>query len=131
MFIEVTGLDELVENFSQLENRFHRMVQTMKDVAYLIQANTNQRVPLDTGRLEESFSVEVIEDTSEFIEVHAIYDAIDPDDGFHYAEYQHEEVETWQHPIRGEQFYLYNGVLASESMAYSMIKSDYLSLFGV
>lgn len=110
-------------------SRFHMMVQTMEDVASLIQANTNQRVPLDTGRLEESYHWTILENTSDFIKVEVIFDAEDPDNGFHYAQIQHEDV-TFTHPKRGQAFYLFDGIQASKNMAYSMIKTDYLSLFG-
>ena len=36
-------------------SRFETMVLTMVDVAELINANTYMKVPLDTGRLQESF----------------------------------------------------------------------------
>ena len=104
------------------------MVLTMIDVASLIHANTNQRVPLDTGRLEESFEWKLVKETSDFIQVNVTYDAEDPDSGFHYAEYQHNHL--LNHPKRGEAYYLYNGIQASRSMAYQIIETDYLSLFG-
>lgn len=105
----------------------------MKDVHYLIQANTNQRVPLKTGRLEESYRYTII-DNENFIELHSIYSAIDPNDGYDYAYYQYEGVnwktgEPLHHPIRGEQYYLLKGVQASESMMWTIIEQDYLALF--
>ena len=109
------------------------MAQTMKDIHYLIQANTNQRVPLDTGRLEESYRYTIVENDF-FIELHSIYSAIDPLDGYDYAYYQYEGVnwktgEPLNHPKRGEQYYLLKGVQASESMMWTIIEQDYISLF--
>ena len=109
-------------------SRFETMVLTMVDVAELIHANTNWRVPLDTGRLEESFHWELREENPDRIVVDVIYDAEDPKTGFHYAEFQHNRL--LNHPKRGQAYYLYNGIQASKSMAYQIIETDYMSLFG-
>ena len=50
-------------------------------------------------------------------------------ESFDYALYQHQLV-TLNHPKRGEAFYLYKGIQASKSMAYQIIETDYMSLFG-
>lgn len=117
--------------------RYETMLLTMIDVAELIRANTNQRVPLDTGRLESSFFYEIVENTSQFIQVevgYSIEKGMHPentgfvDSNFDYAYYQHQG--NFNHPKRGEQFYLMNGVHASEDMAFKIIQTDYMSLFG-
>jgi len=127
--IEFTVDDtEFQEWVIEARSRFETMVLTMIDVAEVIHANTNWRVPLDTGRLEESFHWEVREDNPNRVIVDVIYDAEDPDTGFHYAEFQHNRL--LNHPKRGEAFYLYKGIQASRSMAYSIIETDYMSLFG-
>ena len=128
MFLFEVNAEEFYEWVNTARTRFETMVLTMFDVASLIHANTNQRVPLDTGRLEESFQPELIKETSDFIQVNITYDAEDPDSGFHYAEYQHNHL--LNHPKRGEAFYLYKGIQASRSMAYQIIETDYMSLFG-
>lgn len=109
-------------------NNFPLMVQTMIDVATLIESNTQWRVPLETGRLEQSFKYVVTEKTSDFVEVELGYDATDPRDNYMYAEYQHEH--RLRHPIRGEAFYLFKGIKSSIGEAFEMIEKDYLSLFG-
>ena len=109
-------------------SRFETMVLTMIDVAEVIHANTNWRVPLDTGRLEESFHWELREENPDRIIVDVIYDAEDPKTGFHYAEFQHNRL--LNHPKRGQAYYLYHGIQASKSMAYQIIETDYMSLFG-
>lgn len=117
-------------------SRFETMVLTMIDVAELIKANTNWRVPLDTGRLESSFMWTVKEDSLDSIIVEAGYSVTSGKSsalGFEepewdYAFYQHQG--NFNHPKRGERFYLYNGIKASRSMAYQMIETDYMSLFG-
>ena len=107
----------------------------MIDIHHLIQANTNQLVPLDTGRLEESFHYTIVDNES-FIELHSIYSAVDPDSGFDYAYYQylmptesHYNRANRKGQMRGEQYYLLKGVQASEDMMWTMIEKDYLSLF--
>ncbi|MGX8715335.1 MAG: hypothetical protein ACSW8A_06245 [Lachnospiraceae bacterium] len=115
---------------------FAEMVQTMVDIHHLIQANTNQLVPLDTGKLEESFRYDIVRQDYSFIEMHSIYSALGST-GFDYAYYQHDKIATSQHyntanrkgQMRGEQFYLAKGVRASESLMWTIIEQDYLSLF--
>ena len=130
-YIDLKLQDHEFREWSELMmSKFQMMVQTMEDVASLVQANTYMKVPLDTGRLEESYHWQVVENTSDFIKVEVIFDAEDPDTGFHYAEIQHNTLH-FNHPKRGQAFYLYAGIQASRSMAYSMIETDYLSLFGI
>ena len=135
---EITGVEELKTYLSTVKGRYFRMIRTMRDVAELIRANTNWRVPLDTGNLEESYYYHITEYNRNFIEMELGYDAVDPKSGFHYAEYQHDKIETWQHyrranrrgEMRGQQFYLVKGIQASESAVFELIETDYLSLFG-
>ena len=146
--VDSEGFEEWIY---QMHHRFQQMVQTMVDIHYLIQANTNQRVPLDTGRLEESFRYDIVRQDDFFIEMHSIYSATDPIYGFDYAEYQHELIARGRgtysrytrardgyhtsranhhrHGTRGESFYLLKGVQASESMMWTIIEQDYMSLF--
>lgn len=149
--VETEAFEEWLFN---LHHRFQQMVQTLIDVHYLIQANTNQLVPLDTGRLEESYHYNLVRQDESFIELHSVYDAVDPKSGFHYAEYQHELMgrdttkyylgspsyyqrarggrpvgNHHRHGYRGTDHYLLKGVQASESMMWTIIETDYLSLF--
>ena len=110
-------------------SRFETMVLTMVDVAELINANTYMKVPLDTGRLQESFHWDLREESPDRIVVDIIYDAEDPKTGFHYAEIQHQNT-RFNHPKRGEAFYLFKGIKSSLSDGFDMIERDYLSLFG-
>ena len=125
-YVEDTEFQEWVYT---ARSRFETMVLTMVDVAELINANTYMRVPLDTGRLQESFHWDLIEESLDKIVVDIIYDAEDPKSGFHYAEIQHQTT-SFNHPKRGEAFYLYKGIQASRNMAYQIIETDYMSLFG-
>ena len=109
-------------------NNYRVMLQTMINVAELIESNTQWRVPLDTQNLEKSFKYVVTEDTSDFIELEIGYDAVDPKSGFMYAEYQHETTGL-NHPRRGEAFYLFKGIKSSLGDAFDLIERDYLSMF--
>ena len=120
--------EEFYEWVYTAQSRFETMVLTMVDVAELIHANTYMKVPLDTGRLEESFEWKLVEESSNFIQVNISYDAEDPKSGFHYAEYQHNRI--LNHPRRGIDHYLYRGILESRDMAFRIIETDYISLFG-
>lgn len=120
--------EEFYEWVYTAQSRFETMVLTMVDVAELIHANTYMKVPLDTGRLEESFEWKLVEESSNFIQVNISYDAEDPKSGFHYAEYQHNRI--LNHPRRGIDHYLYRGILESRDMAFRIIETDYMSLFG-
>lgn len=128
-FIEFEYNDsELREKLESAYHNIYKMVQTMKDVASLVEANTYMKVPLKTGALQESFHPEFVRLDSDFIQVNLVFDVADPKTGFHYAEIQHQNT-RFHHPRRGQAFYLYYGIQASRSMAYSMIEKDYLSLF--
>ena len=120
--------EEFREWVSSAKSRFMDMVQTMIDVAHVVELHTAPLVPLETGRLEHSFKFVVTERTPDFIEVEIGYDASDPESGFVYAEYQHEE--DLHHPLRGEQFYLKYGIELSRNESFELIEVDYLSLFG-
>lgn len=146
--VDATGFEEWLFGLHHL---FIEMVQTVIDVHHLIHANTNQLVPLDTGRLEESFRYDIVRQDYSFIEMHSIYSAIDPDSGFDYAYYQYDEVGQLRnggtyslydrarsgypaqghhrHGTRGQSLYLLKGIQASESMMWTIIEQDYLSLF--
>lgn len=135
-----------------LHHRFIQMVQTMIDIYSLIQTEMNTRslIPLDTGRLEESFRYDLVREDDTFIEMDYVFDAVDPDYGFNYALYQHElrrgigtysrytraksfyhnsKANHHRHGIRGTDHYLLKGVQASESMMWTLIELDYLELF--
>ena len=130
MMIEYTVDDSDFREWANVtKSRFPLMVQSLIDVAELIDLNTKWKVPLETGRLEHSFKYVVVEKNSEFIEVELGYDAVDPKSNFMYAEYQHETTGL-HHPLRGESFYLFKGIKSSLSEAFEMIERDYLSLFG-
>ena len=151
--VETEAFEEWLFN---LHHRFQKMVQTMIDVHYLIQAKMNSMslIPLDTGRLEESYHYDLVRSDETFIELHSVFDAVDPKYGFHYAEYQHELMyrgrgtysrytrardgisltgksmsDHHRHGIRGTDHYLLKGVQASEDLMWTIIETDYMTLF--
>lgn len=133
---EIRGVDELKTYLYTIKGRYFMMLEAMIDVAKVVESNTLPLTPYKTGRLGESFRWEVLEYNKDFIEVGVIMDAVDPYDGFHYAEYQHTGInwktgEPLHHPPprAGQSWYLKEGINASKSMAYEIIEEDYLSLF--
>ena len=86
---EVKGVDELKTYLYTIKGRYSVMLQAMIDVAKVVESNTLPLTPYETGRLGESFRWQVLEYSKDFIEVEVIMDAVDPRDGYHYAEYQH------------------------------------------
>ena len=118
--------EPFIEYLYTVQGRFYTMVNTMKSVALLIEAETTPYVPLDTSALEQSYEYEVMA-SGDFIMMMVGYDAVDEKTGFHYAEYQHENV--LHHPKRGIDHYLVLGLMDSRFEAFELIESDYLSLF--
>lgn len=127
-FVEFKVDDEAFkEELQEVKSKFSLMVNTMKSIASLIELNTTGYVPLDTSDLEQSFERSPILHQGDFMVMMVGYDAVDEDDGFHYAEYQHNT--ELNHPRRGEQFYLTKGITDSKGEIFQMIERDYLSLF--
>lgn len=147
--VESEGFEEWI---FKMHHRFSTMVQTMVDIYSVIQTEMNTRslIPLDTGRLEESFRYDLVRDDESFIEMDYVFDAIDPKYGYHYALYQHELTLRGRgaysrysraksgyynrrlhhrHGVRGTDHYLLKGVQASESMMWTLIEMDYMELF--
>lgn len=120
--------DEFKTYLYTIRGRFSIMLQAMIDVAEVIHANTMPLTPLDTGQLGESFSWQTLRYSKDMILVEVKMDAVDPNNGFHYAQYQHDTLSLY-HP-HGQALYLREGIHASESMAYEIIEQDYLSMFG-
>lgn len=120
--------ESFIEYLYTVQSDFYMMVNTMRSVALLIELNTVPYVPLDTSALEQSYEYKIMESING-ISMFVGYDAVDPETGFHYAEYQHEK-EDLHHPRRGIPKYLYQGILDSEFEVFEMIETDYLSLFG-
>ena len=110
-------------------DNFQVMVNTMINLAEMIDLNTRPLTPVETERLRTSFKYVITERSSDFIEVEIGYDATDPYDGYMYAEYQHETTGL-NHPRGGGAFYLTRGIKKSIADGFDMIERDYMSLFG-
>lgn len=123
------GLDEFRTFLYTVRGRYFYMLRTMIDVAKVVQAETLPRTPFEYGQLGESFKWQTIEYNRDMIEVEVSMDAVDPDSGFHYAWYQHEEDLHHPSPRAGMRYYLKEGIMASKDMAFEIIESDYASLF--
>ena len=121
-------IGEYVDWAEKTISSFHRMAETMKNVAEIIKLETIPLVPLETSALEQSYQY-VVKKSSPFILLALGFDVEDEKSGFHYAQYQHDVITTPQHPIRGEQFYLTKGISYAEDEAFHLIEQDYMSLF--
>lgn len=106
---------------------FHRMLETMKNVAEIIRLQTAPLVPLDTSALEQSFDYQVME-MSSFILLGVGFDAVDEKSNFHYAYYQHETVGL-RHKEGRIDHYLTVGIQNAKGEAFRLIERDYMSLF--
>lgn len=129
--VNTQGFEEWVIT---VHNRFPSMVNTMLKVHKMLDDYVSKIVPYDTGRLESSFHPIIYDYSPTLIEMHSRYTAIDPYDGYDYAEYQHIGID-WQtgaplyHPNGRESEYLLKGIMATHDRIIVMIEHDYLSLF--
>lgn len=158
-FVEFTVQSEGFEEWIfDMHHRFQQMVQTLIDIHNLIMAEMNAKslIPLDFGYLEQSYHYNLVRQDESFIEIHSVFDPVDPDNGFHYAEYQHELEDRGmrgnlfyfgspsyyyrallgnpvgnhhRHGTRGTDHFLSEGVEMAMPTAWTMIETDYLSLF--
>ena len=101
-------IDSMIEYLHEVKNRFYSMVETMRNVARIIELETIPYVPLDTSALEQSYEY-VIRPIGDFIVMGVGFDAVDPKTGYHYALIQHEE--QFNHPKRGVDHYLTLGIM--------------------
>lgn len=127
---------------TQMEYRIQTMVNTLMSVAQLVELNTQRFVPYNYDKpwgeehLETSFvAVPTGEAREGFIEVEVGYSAIDPRDGYDYAEYVHTGID-WRtgSPLNFQKStaqaqYLWKGLELSEEQGFREIETDYLSLF--
>lgn len=142
--VTTSVVDEpFIQWMSHARSEFMVMVQTMLNVAHVVEMHSRKYVPIETGRLEgilndeDGFQFSLIESSSEFIEVQVGYDAVDPESGFHYAKYQHDEylrhldrdIGSMDTSSRFEARYLVKGIIDADKQSFEMIEKDYLSLF--
>lgn len=127
VLMELDGDEEFIEYLHMVHDKFHIMINTIKDFAELIKAETLPRTPLETGRLGESFDYIVLEDTPRQKMVQIRMSALNPRTGYDYSAIQH--FHTGYSHAHGQAFYLRDGIQASESMGFMMVEQDYMSLF--
>lgn len=127
---------------NSLEVRIHMMMQTLIDVAQLVEQNTELLVPYDYNKkwggqhLQTTFkAVPTGDPQAGFIEVEMGYSSLNPRDNFDYADYTHRGVD-WRtgNPLRFQKStaqaqYLWKGMALSEKAGFREIETDYLSLF--
>ena len=127
--VDDKGFRDWVE---EVKSNFHIMVETMKDVAEIVKAETLPRTPFETGRLGESFRYTVLTDNSKQKVIQIQMTALNPRTGYDYALIQHENPlppRAPYHHVYGGSHFLLKGIQASEDMSMKIIEQDYLSLF--
>ena len=124
--ITVEVNDDFTPFLNGVKSQISVMRQTLIDIAHLVELNTKDKVPFRTGALEHSYKWNIHE-SSNFIELEMGYSSLSPK-GFDYAYIQHEA--NFNHPIRGEQWYLFKGFSQAEDGMFVELESDFLSLFG-
>lgn len=147
--------EEFIGWLHRTGNAFVDMIQTMKDVAKVVEENTVPITPFETGKLGRSFKRFVLTDNAKTKLIMIRMSALNPNTGYDYAWIQHENPnythskrlgsESARHkrwgahgysyiPIfytnhQGRMFYLKEGIETSEEDALILIEEDYLSLF--
>lgn len=137
-FVSIEVHDEEFQRWvSTIEMQISTMVQTLINIAHIVELGTDKYVPVDTHRLAESFFVMPFDSSSMngMIEVEFGYSPIDPRDGFNYGEYTHTGIDwrtgnliNWHKPSASAR-YLELGLIETESEIFREIEGDYLSLF--
>jgi len=141
IYVEVHD-EEFQEWASSVISRVSIMVQTLMDIAEIIELNTQKFVPYDYDKpwggqhLEKSFQAVPTGNPREgFIEVEIGYSSLDPRNWFDYAEYTHRGYD-WRtgRPLHfqkatAQAMYLWTGVTLSRKEGFQEIETDYLSLF--
>lgn len=125
-----------------VEVRIRTMMQTLLDIAQIVEMNTQKLVPYDYNKpwgeqhLETSFKAVPTGYAREgWIEVETGYSSLDPRDGYDYAEYIHDGVDyRTGKPLHfqkqtAEDHYLFKGIELSRKEGFQEIATDYLSLF--
>ena len=120
------NVESYLEWVSEMRTAINTMVITLENVAEYIRIHTIPFVPLDTSALEQSFEY-MAGGYSPLFALVVGFDAVDEDSGFHYAEYQHDNI--LHHPKRGTEEYLIKGMIYSKDGWMELIETDYLSLF--
>lgn len=144
-FYHIELRDELfLEWLKETENSFVHMIETMKDVAKIVEENTVPITPFDEGHLSGSFKSILVENNSQMKVIKVEMSAVD-ENGYDYAMIQHENTK-FNHPSiknrnnfhgrianmasnHPQSKYLMEGIRVSEEGAFQIIEEDYLSLF--
>jgi len=99
-------------------------VQEVADSGHVIKEHTYLKVPFDEGYLAEGFSQQLMVRSGAYYQLKVAYSAENnPFTSFDYAYIQ--EVGKFNHPKRGEQFYLAHGMDESVSEIFDKIQNKY------
>ena len=135
--------EEFEQALSEVEMKVHTMVNTLQEVARLVESTAEPLVPYDFNKprssphlLDSFVAVPTGEAHNGMIEVEIGYSVLDPRDNYDYAEYTHIGIDYrtgdlihWQKGSAESQ-YLLKGLNRSFEESMRLIKGDYLSMFG-
>ena len=115
--------DHSIAGVNQIKEKFY-------ELSAIIEVFTRPLVPLEKGYLENSFQ-EFVEVDGPVLEMKVRYSGEDNiySRGYDYAYIQH--IGNFNHPIRGEQFYLKKGMERAFPYIVVEIGTDYLTALGV
>lgn len=149
-----SNADEFIQYLNKVEHGFIEMIETMRNVAKVVQENTLPLTPFEHGKLGRSFKTYVLADNSRMKIIQVRMSALNERTGYDYAWIQHENTSYHhpslesekKHPAFGDimrmnilshiggtnnptDHYLFEGIRQSKDGAFQLIEEDYLSLF--
>lgn len=133
MILEVNVDDSSFREWTERSiGNVRMMSDVLQDIRQIIWEDTSEMIPLEWGYLENSFfsHSQIISDYP-FFELRIHMTGIDNPKakGWDYAEIQY--TEDFNHPIKGEQFYLEKGFEKSKPYFMKYLEMDYLTALGV
>lgn len=126
LYVEVdnTGFYNFYDSFTHMATV---IANTLSNFSRIVEMNSKEYVPLDTGDLENSYFWKVVENKN-FVELDVGY-SVESENGYDYSLIQHER-DDFKHPRRGTSKFLVKGISDSTGAFFFMLETDFASLFG-
>lgn len=121
--VDISGFKEWAEASKQ--NVIATMKNTLLEASQIIENTTNPLVPYKTGLLESSYK-ESFHTSYPLVELEYGYSV---SGGWDYALIQHEKYPNKK--LRGQMYYLRDGIRMSKNEVMMIIERDYLTALGV
>lgn len=121
--VDDSNFYDFIDNFRNMVSVFSN---TLSNFAPILGDNISPYVPYRIGALEDSFNWRIVSG-GDFVELNFYYSVVTKA-GFDYAFIQHEK--DFYHPIKGTSKYVVHGIHDSVSGFFTMLETDFLSLFG-